>query len=318
MRSLLLFLLLLAFSFGDSIHKVARINAFSAEAAEAYESHNYLQAIAAYEYLLDSLHLQDDKMQLNLAHAYFRSGDFQNAQTRYEALTRHPNNLLRSMACQQLGTLYARRQKWGPALDFYRQALVTNPNNEQARHNYELVKKYLLLHPEELESEEEENPAGAPEAPEPAPAPGAGGPGGQKPGEGGTAADQEGQSADGPERNERNSGGSRKEQGETNSQQENPAGPDQQEGRAGEEPGSSLGQSSAPEAAPAGPGNRGGTENVTDQDREAQTIQRLRQMNLSPEKAQMLLEALRQAETQHLQQLPRKAGKPKDSSKPDW
>ncbi|CAN5921727.1 hypothetical protein BH24BAC1_BH24BAC1_31460 [soil metagenome] len=181
MRSLLLFLLLLAFSFGDSIHQVARINAYSAEAAQAYESGHYLQAIAAYEYLLDSLHLQDHKMQLNLAHAYFRSGEFPNAHARYESLTRHPNILLRSVACQQLGTLYARRHKWKPALDFYRQALVTNPGNDQARHNYELVKKYLLLHPEELPAEEEEDPAGTPEAPPPAPAPGAGGPGGQHP-----------------------------------------------------------------------------------------------------------------------------------------
>jgi tetratricopeptide (TPR) repeat protein len=315
MRSLLLLLLLLAFSFGDTIHRVARINTYAEEAAQAYNSRNYLHAISAYAYLLDSLQLKDDKMRLNLAHAYFRSGDLSNARLRYEGLSRHPDRLLRSVACQQLGTLHARQKEWQPALDFYRQALVANVGNQQARHNYELVKKYLLLNPQEMPADEEA-PAPKPEASQPPPAPGAGGPGGQDPGSGGTAANQPGQGANGPDAS---SGGNRTETGEDNRRPENPEGPDQQEGVTGTEPGESQGMSPAPEpAAPPAQTGRGGTENISDKDQQAQTIQRLRQMNLSPEKAQMLLEALRQAEIQHIQQLPRQPGKPKDPTKPEW
>jgi Ca-activated chloride channel family protein len=41
-------------------------------------------------------------------------------------------------------------------------------------------------------------------------------------------------------------------------------------------------------------------------------------MNISPEKAQMILEALKNNEIQYVQQNKRKATKKKDSSKPDW
>lgn len=311
MRSLLLLLLLLAISFSDSIHRVARINSAAEKAEVAFNGSNYFQAIAAYEYLLDSLHLKDGKMQLNLAHAYFHSGDQHNARTRYEHLSRHPDLLLRSIACQQLGTLYAQQKKWQPALDHYRQALVANAGNQQARHNYELVKKYLLLHPQEIPSEKE-NPAGIPDGPQTPQAPGAGSPAGMPPGSSGTSDDH---NANGPKANP---GGNQNESGENNSQRENPKGQDQQKEMASDKPGETTGVSAAAEPAPPGQYSPGGTENVSNQDQQAQTMQRLRQMNLSPEKAHMLLEALRQAEIQHIQQLPRQSGKPKDDSKPNW
>jgi hypothetical protein len=46
--------------------------------------------------------------------------------------------------------------------------------------------------------------------------------------------------------------------------------------------------------------------------------QKLQQMKISPEKAQMILEAMRNQEIQYLQQNKRKATKPKDKGKPDW
>jgi Ca-activated chloride channel family protein len=41
-------------------------------------------------------------------------------------------------------------------------------------------------------------------------------------------------------------------------------------------------------------------------------------MEMSEEKAQMILEAMKNQEIQYLQQNKRKATKPKDRSKPDW
>ena len=95
----------------------------------------------------------------------------------------------------------------------------------------------------------------------------------------------------------------------------------EQEQPAGQEPGDSLGQFAPPDAPadPSGQSGKGGAELVSEKDRQAQTMhERLNNMNLSPEKARMLLEALRQAEVQYLQQLPRPSSKPADKSKPDW
>jgi tetratricopeptide (TPR) repeat protein len=306
MRALLL-LLLFAFSFGDSLHKVARINTYTDEASRAYASRNYLQAIAAYTYLADSLHLQDDRIRLNLAHAYFRYGDQENARQHYAPLSQHRNTLIRSIACQQLGTLHAKSKEWTVALELYRKALIANPLNQQARHNYEVVKKYLLLHPEEITREEAEKTSSS------APETGGAGRIGSGDGELGEA-----------ERREPQAGGNgQPDTNRGNGQQESPEGPEETESTLGQEEGESLGQNQQvndPVASPpAGAGAQGGAEAISEKDRQAQTIhQRLRQMNLSPEKAQMLLEALRQAEVQHLQQLPRQSKKPADPSKPDW
>ena len=45
---------------------------------------------------------------------------------------------------------------------------------------------------------------------------------------------------------------------------------------------------------------------------------KLKQMEMSEEKAQMILEAMKNQEIQYLQQNKRKATKPKDKGKPDW
>jgi outer membrane biosynthesis protein TonB len=47
-------------------------------------------------------------------------------------------------------------------------------------------------------------------------------------------------------------------------------------------------------------------------------LDKLKEMKISPEKAQMILEAMRNNEIQYVQQNKRKATKRKDRSKPDW
>lgn len=51
---------------------------------------------------------------------------------------------------------------------------------------------------------------------------------------------------------------------------------------------------------------------------ESETEQRLKEMDISPEKARMILEAMKSNEVQYLQQKKRKAGKRSDNGKPDW
>jgi outer membrane biosynthesis protein TonB len=46
--------------------------------------------------------------------------------------------------------------------------------------------------------------------------------------------------------------------------------------------------------------------------------EKLQEMNMTPEKAQMILDAMKTQEKQYIQQMRRKATKPKDRSKPDW
>ena len=54
-------------------------------------------------------------------------------------------------------------------------------------------------------------------------------------------------------------------------------------------------------------------------DQQKQSIEeKLKEINISKEKAEMILEALKNNEIQYLQQLKRKTSKKVDKSKPDW
>ena len=60
-------------------------------------------------------------------------------------------------------------------------------------------------------------------------------------------------------------------------------------------------------------------ENQKNKEQENQTIEeKLKEINISKEKAEMILEALKNNEIQYLQQLKRKTSKKVDKSKPDW
>ena len=51
---------------------------------------------------------------------------------------------------------------------------------------------------------------------------------------------------------------------------------------------------------------------------ELSTLKKLQEMNMSEEKARMILEAMKNSEMQYLQQVKRRPTKPRDSNRPDW
>ena len=55
-----------------------------------------------------------------------------------------------------------------------------------------------------------------------------------------------------------------------------------------------------------------------EQEQEQSTKEKLEEMNISEEKAEMILEAMRNSEIQYIQQQKRKPSKKKDTGKPDW
>jgi len=59
-------------------------------------------------------------------------------------------------------------------------------------------------------------------------------------------------------------------------------------------------------------------ENKEKKDIPPSVSEKLKEMEMSEEKAKMILEAMKNQEIQYLQQNKRKATKPKDKGKPDW
>lgn len=323
MKYVALFFLINLLSGG--ISTISRVNRYTQEAAIAYQNKYYIEAIAAYEYLLQDLQVEDDQIRLNLAHAYYRSGQAEKAQQVYRTLINHPYPHIRAVVLLQLGNITASQKKYKKALSYFKDVLVTQPSNNSARYNYELLKKYLEAHPELAEEEEEQFPEDAPTPqdrqaqPDPA------------------DTQQELQPKKRPDRN-----GTGQEEMDSQEQEEAPQGNNQQPGKAPQPNG--KGQNPNPQEASQEKEQKTGTEkgeekglnqnadfdqqnqqrntsveNMSEQDARAQTQRsRLQRMNITPEKAQILLDAMRNAELQYIQQLPRKSTAKPDPSKPDW
>lgn len=296
---------------GAGVKTISRINDFADRAARAYEKENYAEAITAYQYLLEELEVKDDQLRLNLAHAYFKAGLMAEAQNEYHLLADHASSHIRSVVHLQLGNVASYHKKYAQALSLYRNALIADPMNEEARYNYELLKKYLLLHPEKAEQDkpepeaqqdgqhDEQMPSPAAEDLEPQPK--------LKPDANGTDEQEIDTPQPDPAGREQNQGGKSRQP-----QQKD------QEQAAGNESGDTEGQQLNNQFDPKQQTQRGSSENVAADDSRARTQADRQQVKISAEKAKMLLNAMRDAELQYLQQLPKKAKRKKDPGKPDW
>ena len=300
---------------GGGLRTISQINEYTAIAAAAYKQQEYQEAIVAYEYLLNDLEVNDDQIRLNLAHTYYQANRLSEALQQYRLLADNPASHLRSVVHLQLGNIHTKQKKYKQALLLYKQALIANPGNEAARYNYELLKKYLDLHPEKAELPKQELPEPqqpqedstalpppAEEEPQPK----------KKPDEAGDTEEEVEQPQ--PDKNGQQGKG-----GSSGKENEQPPQQQEKEQASGNQPGDKEGTNPDSQFNPEQQQRSTSGENVTEADIRAQTQRsRLQNANISPERAKLLLDAMRNAEMQYIQQLPKKATKKPDRSKPDW
>ncbi|HRE68629.1 MAG TPA: hypothetical protein PLM56_15740 [Cyclobacteriaceae bacterium] len=258
--------------------KIGQINSLKSQAKEAYLKGDFKSAVSTYRTLVDSLGVTEDEVRLNLANAYFESKDTANTAMSYQPLTQSTNSKIRSVAHQQLGVLSNRENKYEEALASFKQALKADPANEDARYNYEMVKKKL----EEQKKKEEEQKKNDPNQKE-------------------ENKDKQDQNKD--QQKEQQDKNDQKEQQEKQDQQNK----EQQDQQKKEE------QKKQEEE------QQNQEQKEQDKKETPQSVKdKLKEMEMSEEKAQMILEAMKNQEIQYLQQNKRKATKPKDRNKPDW
>jgi tetratricopeptide (TPR) repeat protein len=152
MKGGLLLLFLLSAIITDPA-KIGQINRAKEEAKKAYLAGDYETAAAKYKYLADSLSVTEDEVLMNLGNAYFNLGDTASAIGQYQSLTQSTNKSIRSIAQQQLGVVRNKQGKFEEALNHFKEAIKANPANEDARYNYELLKKKL----DEQKKQEQQN-----------------------------------------------------------------------------------------------------------------------------------------------------------------
>jgi len=155
MKGIIAFVLL--FIVSDDINQIATINRLKKEAENAYQAEEYSTAASNYKILYDSLGQHDDNLLLNLSNSYYKLNDTSNAEVHYAKLTETNDKNLRSIAYQQLGVLSNDMGKHEQALEQFKNSLRANPDNEDSRYNYELLKKLMQEQEQNQDQQDQQN-----------------------------------------------------------------------------------------------------------------------------------------------------------------
>ena len=151
-----LFILLLLINTTDPT-EISRYNRLKNKAEVAFEHGQYDVAAQNYSMLYDSLSADDPAIALNLAHSYYALGDTSNAMLKYQAAASNNNNKIKSIAYQQLGVMADKPETLNESLQYLKSALKADPTNEEARFNYELVKKKLEKQKEQQQDQQNQD-----------------------------------------------------------------------------------------------------------------------------------------------------------------
>jgi hypothetical protein len=140
METLILHLIFWVVNHGP-IDRSKRVNQTVEKVESALQQKNYLAAGLHLRYLVDSLHVTDPEVRLDLAHALFNGKDTLKSRLQYQRLDSIADKAIRSVALQQLGVLAGIHNANEEALDYCKQTLRIDPTNDEARYNYELLMK---------------------------------------------------------------------------------------------------------------------------------------------------------------------------------
>ncbi|REE02105.1 hypothetical protein [Marinoscillum furvescens] len=294
MKKLLILLVLLGST--DPV-EISRQNKLKSKAETAFEHGQYEVARNNYRTLYDSMGVEDPAIALNLAHSYYALGDTANAKLKYQSVTSYNNRKLKSIAYQQLGVMAKTPQTLNESLQYLKAALKADPTNEGARYDYEVVKKLLDQQQENQQDQQNQDQENQ-----------------DQQNEDQQNQDQENQDQQNEDQqdqqNEEQQNQDQQDQGEQSDEQQDQEQQqqDQQEGEDGEQ---SDEQQQQPQEGEEQEGEEQENQNMS-------TKEKLQEMNISEEKARMILEAMKNNEVQYIQQQRRRPTKQQDSGKPDW
>ena len=123
------------------IGRIAKTYQLIKEAEYAYLEQNYPLAIEKYKLLVDSLNYEDDKATLNLANAYYRNNQKEESLEYYRRILDSKDKVVKTAANQQMGVLAYEKKEMAQAMNYFKTSLISDPSNDEARYNYELLKK---------------------------------------------------------------------------------------------------------------------------------------------------------------------------------
>lgn len=287
---------LLASLLFTDLDKIGKINSAKAEAKKAFLAGDFTTAIKKYAYLIDSLGVNEDEVRANLASAYFQANDTTGALNNYQRLTQSANKKISSVANQQLGVMANNQEKLEESLNYFKQALKASPENDEARYNYEIVKKKL----EEKKKQDQQNKDQKNQD--------------KKDDQKKDQKDQQKDKKDQEKKDQEKKDQEKKDQEKKDQDKKDQEKKDQKE----KDPKDQKEKEQKEKEQKEKEQQEKDEKNKDKKDIPPSVSEKLKEMQMSEEKAKMILEAMKNQEVQYLQQNKRKATKPKDKGKPDW
>ncbi len=136
--------------------RIARINKTMERAEEALKTKRYQAAIREYTKLENEFRHQSDYLSMNFAHAYFLHGQPDKALEHYKKVTKSLDYKLSSEANRLVGKIAEGKNQLEVAEEAYKRALLKNPKNHTARQNLlDLRKKKPEPPPQESKKDQQ-------------------------------------------------------------------------------------------------------------------------------------------------------------------
>jgi DNA polymerase III gamma/tau subunit len=288
----------------DDINKIAKTNEIKKEAKKAFENGDYELARDKYLTLLDSFSIRNDEIKLNLANCFYHLNDTPQALNNYKNVVAGDNKNLKSLAYQQLGVIAGKNKLLEQALNFFKQALINDPGNDEARYNYELIKKKLEEQKNQEQDQQEQKDQNKED---------------QKKDEQEKKDQDKNQEQDQKDKNQEQDS-DQQQKNKDQSKQDNSKEPEDQKQ---DQKQNTEQEQQKQDQSEQNKQQKEASQDDTGEQNQKQLSQqsleeKLKEMNLNPEKARMILEAMKNSEIQYIQQNKRQATKKPDSNKPDW
>ena len=286
-------ILLLIIGINDP-NNIALINAYKADAEQSFLAKDFSQAISQYKFLMDSLNVNEDAIHLNLGHAYHQMGDTAQARTAYNQATLSSNADLKSIAYQQLGVISKSNKNLKESLAYLKASIKANPANSDSKYDFELVKKLMQENQDQEDKEDKEDQQ--------------------------DKENQEDKEDKEDQQDKENQEDKEDQENKDQNQESDSENEEEKEQEGDEQEGDEQEQDQKNDSSEEENQDESLSEDIADEKAEGDksTQEKLAEMNISPEKAEMILEAMQNGEIQYIQQQKRKSTEKQDKGKPDW
>jgi len=262
---------------------ISKKNTAIKSAASSFTKGEFEASVDKHLKLMSDFDLNTAQVNFNLALSYQKNNQSEESARTYLTLLNSENAKIASYASNQNGVLLGLQKKYKEALEAFKFSLIKNPFNEVARYNYELLSRWLDQNQDQEQQDQE--------------------------GEDQKNQDQQDQEQQDQKDQQQKSEESKDGKGDEKTQEDKANKSEKKDDKSGEK---SQQEKESDEASDL-------ESDLSDRQKAQEKMkEKLQNMNLSPEQASQILDAMNAAEMRYIQQNRKKPTKRPDKGLPDW